>query len=104
MNHERVGARLDYKGVDQFLPIFGDGGGGCADVPGYLSVGLGLCARLGQGDLDGLGNIGAKAAIPVMEGKAALLKAFANIDGFPICLDTQDSDEIIDAVIKIAPV
>ena len=52
----------------------------------------------------GLGNIGAKAAIPVMEGKAALLKAFANIDGFPICLDTQDSDEIVDAVIKIAPV
>lgn len=52
----------------------------------------------------GLGNIGAKAAIPVMEGKAALLKTFANIDAFPICLDTQNSDEIIDAVIKIAPV
>lgn len=52
----------------------------------------------------GLGNIGAKAAIPVMEGKAALLKTFANIDAFPICLDTQDSDEIIDTVIKIAPV
>ncbi len=52
----------------------------------------------------GLGNIGAKAAIPVMEGKAALLKTFANIDAFPICLDTQDPDEIVDAVIKIAPV
>lgn len=52
----------------------------------------------------GLGNIGAKAAIPVMEGKAALLKTFANIDAFPICLDTQDSDEIIDTVMKISPV
>jgi len=52
----------------------------------------------------GLGNIGAKAAIPVMEGKAALLKTFANIDAFPICLDTQDSEEIINTIIKISPV
>ncbi len=52
----------------------------------------------------GLGNIGPAAAIPVMEGKAALLKAFGGIDGFPICLDTQNAEEIIDAVVKIAPV
>jgi malate dehydrogenase (oxaloacetate-decarboxylating) len=52
----------------------------------------------------GLGNIGPLAAIPVMEGKAALLKTFANVDGFPICLDTQDPDEIVDTIIKIAPV
>jgi len=52
----------------------------------------------------GLGNIGAKAAIPVMEGKAMLFKKFADIDAFPICLDTQDSDEIIRAVQMIAPV
>jgi len=52
----------------------------------------------------GLGNIGAKAAIPVMEGKAALFKRFGNIDAFPICLDTQDSEEIIFTVKKIAPI
>ncbi len=52
----------------------------------------------------GLGNIGAKAAIPVMEGKALLFKRFANIDAFPICLDTQDTEEIIRAVQIIAPV
>ena len=52
----------------------------------------------------GLGNIGALAAIPVMEGKAMLFKRFAGIDGFPICLDTQDADEIIKTVKLIAPV
>ncbi len=52
----------------------------------------------------GLGNIGAMAAIPVMEGKAMLFKRFAGIDGFPICLDTQDADEIIRTVRLIAPV
>lgn len=52
----------------------------------------------------GLGNIGAKAAIPVMEGKALLFKRFANIDAFPICLDTQDTDEIVRTVKNIAPV
>ncbi len=52
----------------------------------------------------GLGNLGPEAAIPVMEGKAALFKRFANIDGFPICLDTQDTEEIIKTVKYIAPV
>lgn len=52
----------------------------------------------------GLGNIGAHAAIPVMEGKALLFKRFANIDAFPICLDTQDTDEIVETVKRIAPV
>jgi len=52
----------------------------------------------------GLGNIGALAALPVMEGKCALFKRFADIDAFPICLDTQDSKEIVDAIKKIAPV
>lgn len=51
----------------------------------------------------GLGNIGPKAALPVMEGKAAILKTFANLDGVPICLDTQDSQEIINTVKYIAP-
>src|SRR5215212_10248583 len=52
----------------------------------------------------GLGNIGPLAALPVMEGKAALFKRFAGIDAFPICLDTQDSDEIVAAVKAVAPV
>lgn len=51
----------------------------------------------------GLGNIGAKAAMPVMEGKAILFKQFANIDAFPICLDTQDVEEIIKTVKYLAP-
>ena len=51
----------------------------------------------------GLGNIGPLAALPVMEGKAALFKRFAGIDALPICLDTQDVDEIVAAVKAIAP-
>ena len=52
----------------------------------------------------GLGNLGALAAIPVMEGKAAIFKTFAGIDAFPICLATQDTEEIIETVKRIAPV
>jgi malate dehydrogenase (oxaloacetate-decarboxylating) len=51
----------------------------------------------------GLGNIGPEAAMPVMEGKAMLFKEFADVDAFPICLDTQDAAEIIKAVELIAP-
>jgi len=51
----------------------------------------------------GLGDIGPRAAMPVMEGKAALFKEFANVDAFPICLDTKDTDEIVDTVKRIAP-
>ncbi|MFC7618828.1 NAD-dependent malic enzyme [Microlunatus sp. GCM10028923] len=51
----------------------------------------------------GLGNIGPKAALPVMEGKAALFKRFAEIDAWPLCLDTQDTDEIINVVKAVAP-
>jgi len=51
----------------------------------------------------GLGNIGPEAAMPVMEGKAMLFKEFAQVDAFPICLDTQDADEIVKAVELIAP-
>ncbi len=51
----------------------------------------------------GLGNIGAYAAMPVMEGKAALFKAFGGINAFPICLDTQDTEEIIQTIVHIAP-
>src|SRR3989338_7375363 len=52
----------------------------------------------------GLGNIGAEASIPVMEGKALLFKEYGNIDAFPICLKTQDTKEIIQTIKNIAPV
>lgn len=51
----------------------------------------------------GLGDIGPKAALPVMEGKAILLKRFANVDAFPICLDTKSTDEIVSIVKALAP-
>jgi malate dehydrogenase (oxaloacetate-decarboxylating) len=51
----------------------------------------------------GLGNIGAKAAMPVMEGKAVLFKQFGGVDAVPICLDTQDTEEIIRIVAALAP-
>src|SRR4051794_15021379 len=51
----------------------------------------------------GLGNIGPEAAMPVMEGKAMLFKEFGGVDAFPICLATQDPDEIVQTVINIAP-
>ncbi len=51
----------------------------------------------------GLGNIGPEAGMPVMEGKCVLFKNFADIDAFPICLDTQDTDEIVETVKNIAP-
>ncbi|MBI4941931.1 MAG: NADP-dependent malic enzyme, partial [Actinobacteria bacterium] len=52
----------------------------------------------------GLGNLGPLAALPVMEGKAALFKRFADVDAWPVCLDTQDADEIVSIVRALAPV
>ena len=51
----------------------------------------------------GLGNIGPLAAMPVMEGKCVLFKEFGNVNAFPICLDTQDTEEIIETIVRIAP-
>lgn len=51
----------------------------------------------------GLGNIGAHAAMPVMEGKAVLFKEFGNVNAVPVCLDTQDTEEIIKTIVNIAP-
>jgi len=51
----------------------------------------------------GLGNIGPKAALPVMEGKCVLFKKFGDVNAIPICLDTQNLDEIVDVIKKIAP-
>ncbi len=51
----------------------------------------------------GLGNIGPKAAMPVMEGKALLFKEFGNVDAFPICLDVSSPEEIVETVVRLAP-
>ena len=74
------------------------------DVYRYTSKGN-LVAVVSAGSaVLGLGNIGPKAAIPVMEGKCILFKEFGDVDAFPICLDTQDTEEIIKAVKQLAPV
>ena len=51
----------------------------------------------------GLGDIGPRAAMPVMEGKAVLFKQFAGVDAVPVCLDTTDTDEIVETVVRLAP-
>lgn len=51
----------------------------------------------------GLGDIGPEASMPVMEGKAVLFKAFADVDAFPICLNTKDVDEIVETVVRMSP-
>ncbi len=73
------------------------------DVYRYTSKGN-LVAVISDGSaVLGLGNIGGHAAIPVMEGKCVLFKTFAGVDAFPICLDTQDTEEIIKTIKNIAP-
>jgi malate dehydrogenase (oxaloacetate-decarboxylating) len=74
------------------------------DVYKYTSKGN-LVAVLTDGSaVLGLGNIGPEAALPVMEGKAVLFKSFANVDAFPICVASQDIEEIINTAKNIAPV
>lgn len=74
------------------------------DVYRYTAKGN-LVAVLTDGSaVLGLGNIGAEAAIPVMEGKAVLFKRFAGVDAFPICVKSQDIEEIIKTAVNIAPV
>ncbi|CCU78958.1 NADP-dependent malic enzyme [Halanaerobium saccharolyticum subsp. saccharolyticum DSM 6643] len=52
----------------------------------------------------GLGNLGASASLPVMEGKAVLFKEFADVDAFPICLDESDPDKLVENIKKLAPI
>jgi malate dehydrogenase (oxaloacetate-decarboxylating) len=73
------------------------------DVPRLTIKGNSVAVVTDGSAVLGLGNIGPGAALPVMEGKAALFKRFANIDAWPICLDTQDTDRIVDVVEAIAP-
>ena len=73
------------------------------DVYTYTSKGN-LVAVVSDGTaVLGLGDIGPLAAMPVMEGKAILFKEFANVDAFPICLDTKDTNEIVETVKRLAP-
>ncbi|ROR89227.1 NAD-dependent malic enzyme [Nocardioides aurantiacus] len=73
------------------------------DVPRLTIKGNSVAVVTDGSAVLGLGNIGPGAALPVMEGKAALFKRFADIDAWPICLDTQDTDRIVDVVAAIAP-
>ncbi len=74
-----------------------------ADVYRYTAKGN-LVAVVSDGTaVLGLGDIGPEAAMPVMEGKSILFKEFAGIDAFPICLDTKDTDEIVETVKRLAP-
>jgi malate dehydrogenase (oxaloacetate-decarboxylating) len=73
------------------------------DVPRLTVKGNSVAVVTDGSAVLGLGNIGPGAALPVMEGKAALFKRFAGIDAWPICLATQDTDEIVKAVEMIAP-
>ncbi|HEX4731530.1 MAG TPA: malic enzyme-like NAD(P)-binding protein, partial [Solirubrobacterales bacterium] len=97
---DRLKASLD-------IPVFHDDQHGTAVV--VLAALLNACKLTGRSIAGtrvlvvGLGNIGPEAAMPVMEGKAMLFKEFAEVDAFPICLDTQDTEEIIKAVELIAP-
>jgi len=73
------------------------------DVYKYTAKGNMIAVVTDGSAVLGLGNIGPEAALPVMEGKAILFKTFANVDAFPICLDTQDTEEIIRTVKLLAP-
>ncbi|HET8603715.1 MAG TPA: NAD-dependent malic enzyme [Marmoricola sp.] len=73
------------------------------DIPKLTVKGNSVAVVTDGSAVLGLGNIGPGAALPVMEGKAALFKRFAGIDAWPICLDTQDVDRIVDTVAAIAP-
>ncbi|QYJ05758.1 NAD-dependent malic enzyme [Nocardioides panacisoli] len=73
------------------------------DIPRLTSKGNAVAVVTDGSAVLGLGNIGPGAALPVMEGKAALFKRFGGINAWPICLDTQDTDEIVRVVEMIAP-
>lgn len=73
-----------------------------SDIYKYTSKGNMVAVVTDGSAVLGLGNIGAAAGLPVMEGKAILFKEFGGVDAFPICLSTQDTDEIVETVQRIA--
>lgn len=74
-----------------------------ADIYKYTNKGNAVAVVTDGSSILGLGNIGSAAGLPVMEGKAILFKEFGGVDAYPICLDTQDTDEIVQTVKRIAP-
>jgi len=72
-------------------------------LPSYTWVGNTVAVVTDGTAVLGLGDIGPRAAMPVMEGKAVLFKQFGGVDAVPICLDTRDPDEIVETVIRLAP-
>lgn len=74
-----------------------------SDVYRYTSKGNMVAVVSDGSAVLGLGNIGPEASLPVMEGKAILFKKFGHVDAIPICLDTEDTEEIIETICRIAP-
>ncbi|MBZ5735494.1 NAD-dependent malic enzyme [Nocardioides sp. TRM66260-LWL] len=106
-----VGSKVPLKNRDDLSMAYTPGVGRVSralaehpeDVPRLTIKGNSVAVVTDGSAVLGLGNIGPGAALPVMEGKAALFKRFADIDAWPICLDSQDADEIVRAVELIAP-
>ncbi len=87
------------------MEIFRKGDGGSEAAAREYTLKRNTVAIISDGSaILGLGNLGASASIPVMEGKAAILKEFAGVDAFPICLQSQDTEEIIKTIKNISPV
>lgn len=108
----RVEAKIPLQGQDDLAMAYTPGVGRvCVEIDKHpervydLTIKGNTVAIVSDGSaVLGLGNLGAEASMPVMEGKAMLFKEFAGLDAFPICLDTQDTEEIIETVKRIAPV
>ncbi len=108
----RISSKIDVRTTDDLSLVYSPGVAGpsqaIADDPNtvwdYTIKGNCVAVVSDGSAVLGLGNIGPLAAIPVMEGKAMLFKKFAGIDAFPICLDTQDTEKIIETCKIIAPV
>lgn len=108
----RVEAKIPLRSQDDLAMAYTPGVGRiCMEIAQYpervydLTIKANTVAIVTDGSaVLGLGNLGPAGALPVMEGKAMLFKEFAGLDAFPICLDTQDTDEIVETVRRIAPV
>lgn len=108
----RVSAKMDVRSKDDLSLVYSPGvaepcraiAANPEDVYKYTIKSNTVAIVTDGSAVLGLGDIGAAASIPVMEGKAMLFKRFANIDAFPICLDTQDTDKIVETVRLMSPV
>ncbi len=115
--HKKLGGKIEIKlktpirNKDDLSTVYSPGvAGPCLEIQknpkkfrDLVSAGKTVAVISDGSAVLGLGNLGAQAAMPVMEGKAALFKRFANLDAFPLVLDTQDTEEIIQTIKMIAP-